>query len=109
MLDFVVPLDNNKIAYVFDMNQIAYDYDLFMQGKYSQFSKNAKKNLSDYYGIHTPEWVYIESFIFPKKYFKQYAEILEMDVIVLQEVGELCNKQDTQKETFINQKQKKDE
>lgn len=109
MLDFVVPLDDNKIAYVFDMNQIAHDYDLFMQGKYSQFSKNAKRNLSDYYGIHTPEWVYIESFIFPKKYFKQYAELLEMDAAVLQEVGELCNKHDDIKETFINQKQKKDE
>lgn len=104
MLDYVVPLDDNKIAYVFDMNQISYDYDVFIAGKYSQFSKNAKKNLSDYYGIHTPEWVYIESFIFPKKYFKQYAELLDMSVASLQEVGELCNKYDLNKETFNQNK-----
>ncbi len=104
MLDFVLPLDDDKIAYVFDLNTIANDYDVFMQGKYSQFSRSAKKHLSDYYGIHTPEWVYIESFIFPKKYFKQYAEILEMDVKYLQEVGELCNRYDSEKETFNNQK-----
>ena len=104
MLDIVLPISSDAIAYAFDMNQMANDYDAFIQGKYSQFSRNARKNLSDYYGIHTPEWVYLESFIFPKKYFKQYADILEVDVKCLQEVGELCDKYDIEKETFTNQK-----
>lgn len=104
MLDFVVPIDENIIAYVFDMNQIASDYDAFIEGRYSQFSRNAKRHLSDYYGIHTPEWVYVESFIFPKKYFKQYAEILEINVKQLEEVGELCNKYNVEKETVNNLK-----
>lgn len=100
MLDYIVPLDSNKVAYIFDMNPVAFDYDTFLNGKYSQFSKNAKRHLSDYYGIHTPEWVYVESFIFPKKYFKQYAEILEVEVSTLQEVGELCDKYNVEKETL---------
>jgi hypothetical protein len=73
---------------------------LFVVGAYSKFSSNGKRFLSDYYGIHTAEWVYIESYIFPKKYFKQYAEILEVDVKILQEVGELCDKYNEEKETF---------
>lgn len=100
MLDYVVPLFDGRVAYVFDMNPVAHDYDLFLEGKYSKFSQNAKRHLSDYYGIHTPEWVYVESFIFPKKYFKQYAELLEVDVKSLQEVGELCDKYNKEKETL---------
>jgi hypothetical protein len=100
MLDYVVPLCDGRIAYIFDMNPVTNDYNLFLQGKYSKFSNNAKMHLSDYYGIHTSEWVYVESFIFPKKYFKQYAEILEVDVKILQDVGELCDKYDKEKETF---------
>jgi hypothetical protein len=100
MLDYVVPLCDNKVAYIFDMNPVAHDYDLFIQGAYSKFSTSAKRHLSDYYGIHTAEWVYIESYIFPKKYFKQYAEILDIDVKLLQEVGELCDKYNEEKETF---------
>jgi hypothetical protein len=109
LFDQVVPLENNMIAYVFDMNPIASDYDLFIKGKYSMLSKNAKRNLSNYYGIHTPEWVYIESFIFPKKYFKHYAKILEIGVEQLEEVGELCDKYNQERETFTNQKQQNDE
>jgi hypothetical protein len=100
MFDYVVPLCDGRIAYIFDMNPVANDYDLFLQGKYSKFSNNAKMHLSDYYGIHTSEWVYVESFIFPKKYFKQYAEILMVEVEMLQEVGELCDKYNKEKETF---------
>lgn len=100
MLDYVVPLCDGRIAYIFDMNPVTNDYNLFLQGKYSQFSNNAKMHMSDYYGIHTSEWVYVESFIFPKKYYKQYAEILEVDVKILQDVGELCDKYNKEKETF---------
>jgi len=100
LLDYVVPLCDGRVAYIFDMNPSAYDYDLFIQGKYSKFSQNAKRHLSDYYGIHTPEWAYVESFIFPKKYFKDYAEMLLIDVATLQEVGELCDKYNKEKETY---------
>lgn len=100
LLDYVVPLCDGKVAYIFDMNPSANDYDIFIQGKYSKFSQNAKRHLSDYYGIHTPEWAYVESFIFPKKYFKDYAEMLSIDVATLQQVGELCDKYNKEKETY---------
>ena len=81
---------------------MAEDYDVFLQGKYSLFSAASKKRLTDYYGTHTPEWVYIESFMFPAKYFKQYANILGIEEDTLREVGELCDRFDPEKETLVH-------
>lgn len=100
MLDHCVPIDDNRILYVFDFNPMAEDYDAFLQGKYSLLSSASKKRLTDYYGTHTPEWVYIESFMFPSKYFKQYANILGIEEDTLKEVGELCDRFDPEKETL---------
>ena len=100
MLDYVQKVDDNHMVYVFDLHTFKNDFDKFLNGKYSTFSQDAKKYISDYYGIHTPEWVYIESFLFPKKYFKSYAEILLVSVNSLEKVGELCNKMNEEKETL---------
>jgi len=99
MLEQIVAIDEKTVIYVFDMNIFAADYDRFVKGKYSTMSVQVKKILTDYYGTHTPEWVYIESFLFPGKYFKQYAEILDIEEQVLKDVGELCDLLDITKET----------
>ena len=98
MLESCVPIDDKYILYVFDFNPMAEDYDAFLKGKYSLFSTASKKRLTDYYGTHTPEWVYIESFMYPAKYFKQYASILGIEEDTLREVGELCDRFDSDKE-----------
>jgi hypothetical protein len=95
-----VPLDNDQIVYIFDFNSMSADYDAFIRGKYSEMSSHAKKILADYYGVHTPEWVYIESFIFPAKYFKQYAQILDVEEDFIRSVGELCDHFDKEKEVL---------
>lgn len=95
-----IVLDDSNIVYVFDMNDFSEDYERVIEGKYSKISREAKKRISDYYGVHTPEWVYIESFLFPSKYFGLYAEILQIEEEKLKEVGELCQKYDPVKETF---------
>jgi hypothetical protein len=98
MLDYCVPVDDNNVVYVFDFNIYRDDFDSFLDGKYSKFSTLAKKLLTNYYGIHTPEWVYVESYVFPEVYFDKYADILEINVEVLKKVGELCDKYDPEKE-----------
>lgn len=100
MLDYVQKVDDNNIAYVFDLHSFGTSFDDFLEGKYSKFGSHAKKLISDYYGIHTPEWIYVESFLFPKKYFKSYAEILLVPVEALQKVGELCDKYNPERETL---------
>lgn len=99
MLDVCIPVDDETVIYVFDFNHMSSDFDEFLNGKYSKLSTNAKKMITDYYGIHTPEWVYIESFMFPAKYYKDYAKILNESVDLLKEVGELCNKYNPDSET----------
>lgn len=102
MLDYCIPQpESNTVVYIFDFNSMAEDFDAFLIGSYSKLSANFKKLLTDYYGTHTPEWVYIESFLYPSKYFKQYASILSMDVDVLKKVGELCDRLDIDKETCV--------
>lgn len=99
MLESCLPLDDDLIVYVFNFNTIAEDFDSFCNAQYSKISQNSKKILSTYYGVHTPEWVYMESYLYPEKYFKIYAEILKVDIDNLKEVGELCEKYDLDKET----------
>lgn len=99
MLETSVPLDDDRIMYVFDLSSVKEDYDAFINGKYSQYSQTSRKILMDYYGVHTPEWVYIESYLFPDKYFKQYAQILDVEESFLKHVGELCDRYDEARET----------
>jgi hypothetical protein len=42
----------------------------------------------------------MHSFLFPNKWFKRYAEILDVPEELLIEVGELCDKPDWKKELF---------
>jgi hypothetical protein len=100
MLDQCIELNNDTILYVFDFNSKAEDFDAFCNGQYSRISSDSKKMLSNYYGIHTPEWVFMESYLYPEKYFKKYAEILSIDIEILKKVGELCEKYDQTKEVY---------
>jgi hypothetical protein len=100
MLDYCLPIDDDTIVYVFDFNTYQDDYDNFLEGKYSKFSKHAKQILGDYYGVHTPEWVFIESYLYPESYFQRYSEILLVDVELLKKVGELCPIFDEEKEKY---------
>lgn len=107
MLDFCEELPEDSIVYVFDMTPVASDYDLFLQGKYSKMSGDAKDKIAHYFGISSPEFVYIESYLYPEKYHRVYAELLGEKLSVIQEVHELCDKYNPDQEhfTFIPEKQ----
>ena len=97
-LEYSYPLNDDTVIYVFNLEMLGDDFDAVIAGRYSKLSNPAKKLLTDYYGVHTPEWVYIESFLFPEKYYKHYAEILNVDEDILRDVGELCEKPNLEKE-----------
>jgi hypothetical protein len=107
LMDSVIVSDE-QIIYIFNFDVPEYreDFDNFINGQYSQFSNNAKKKITDYFGIQSPEWIFIESYIHPKKYFQTYADILEVEVATIQKAGELCDKFNSEKEkctVLINQ------
>lgn len=90
--------DPDVVVVVFDLNCYEHDYDNFLEGKYSELSKTHKKLIRDYFGYNSPEWAYMESFLFPEKYVGTYSELLAVDEIHIKFTGQLCDKPDLEKE-----------
>ncbi len=100
------PLFEEKIEtedyniYVF--NFMTYESDWFnvILGKYSKLSTVLKRAIKVYYGENSSEYKYIESYLFPEKYFETYAKLLNVDVSTLKKIGELCDPCDLDKEAL---------
>jgi len=86
--------------YLFDYSGYQADWFNFIMGKYSKFTNPLKKAIRQYYGEGSTEIKYMESYLYPEKYFDTYARILNVDVQLLKEVGELCDPCDLEKETL---------
>ena len=86
--------------YLFDYSTYRADWFSFIMGKYSKLSTPLKKTIRSYYGENSPEYKYIDSYLYPDKYFSAYAHLLEVDLELLQQVGELCDPCDMEKETL---------
>ena len=67
---------------------------------YICFEDNDKKYLN-YFDDNSANHIYVESYLFPDKFYEQYASILNVDVSLLKTVGELCTKPDLEKETLL--------
>jgi len=93
--------NNEENLYVFDCSSIQEDWDLFLQGKYSKFSEELKYSIIFYYGVDTPEYPYISSFLYPERYHRIYSELLDVDLDVLKDVHELCDKYDKYREKYV--------
>lgn len=91
-------IQNDVNIYVFDLNFYKEDYDNIILGKYSKLTNLVRTTLQNYFGYHTSQWDYIETFLTPLKHFKLYAEMLDVPEKTLQEVGELCAVPDFSKE-----------
>lgn len=95
----VIPIRGYKL-YIFDYQIYKSDWFNFILGKYSKLSNVLKRAIKNYYGDKSSEYKYIETFLYPEKYFNLYAKLLDVDVKVLQETGELCDSCDIEKETL---------
>mgnify|MGYP003704888041 FL=1 len=91
----------DKGIYVFDFEGLSDDWDIFLEGKYSQMSAVHKRKIKNFYGIYSSNFVYVDSFLNPEKYYGIYAELLDVDIELLKKVGELCSKPDLQQESLI--------
>ena len=98
--------EQDKGVYVFDFGKQRDDWDMFLQGKYSKLSNDLKKKIRNFFGINNQG--YIDSFLFPERYFSMYADMLTSsrsehgDMLrLLTEVGELCSTPDLEKENLV--------
>jgi hypothetical protein len=97
---------NNTNLYVFDLEIYKDDWVYFMIGKYSKLSNLLKRIIKNYFGQSSVEYKYIESYLYPDKYFEAYSKLLEIDVDTLKKIGELCDPCDLGKETLKINKEK---
>ena len=88
----------NFNIYVFDLEIHQNDYFNFILGKYSRLSNVTKKAIKDHFGERSAEYRVIESYLYPEKHFENYATLLDIDVEMLKQIGELCDPCDLEKE-----------
>jgi hypothetical protein len=87
-------------AYVFSMEIYEDDFFRVLLGKYSKLSTQMKKNIKQYFGEHSAEYSYIETYLYPEKFYETYSELLDIDVSALKSVRELCDPLDLEKENL---------
>jgi len=95
----VIPIKGYKL-YVFDFQIYKEDWFNFILGKYSKLSNVLKRAIKNYYGDRSSEYKYIETFLFPEKYFSIYAKLLDIEVNLLEQTGELCDAYDINRENL---------
>jgi hypothetical protein len=93
-------VEDNKGVYIFDFNAHAEDWDAIISGKYSKLSSGYKKRVENFYGRTNSNYAYIESYMYPEKYYQMYSEMMQVKESLLKEVGELCSLVDFDKETL---------
>ena len=96
-----IELSETNLLITFDLSDISDNYQLFLKGKYSQMSKDFKYKILNFFDKHSGNYVYVESFLFPEKYFRLYADLLNVSESLLREVGELCSPPNLEKENLI--------
>lgn len=99
LFSHIINIGDYKL-YVFDFEIYQTDWFNFLLGKYSKLSPVLKRAIKTYYGDKSSEYKYIETYLFPEKYFELYAKLLDVSVNTLKELGELCDPCDLEKETL---------
>ena len=91
--------DENNI-YVFNLDIYCNDYFNVIMGKYSRLSNVLKKAIKDFYGEKSSEYSYIQTYLYPEKFYEVYAKLLDVEETTIQKIGELCDPCDLEKETL---------
>jgi len=91
---------NDKYIYLFNYSMHQNDWFNFLMGKYSKLSTQLKRSIKLYYGETSVQYQYMDSYLYPQKYFDKYAELLGIEVKILKKLGELCDSWDVEKETL---------
>tara|TARA_R110000796_G_scaffold63940_5_gene147927 strand:+ start:2953 stop:3531 length:579 start_codon:yes stop_codon:yes gene_type:complete len=97
-----IALENNKHLFVFNFNGLKFDYDNFINGKYSKYSVDSKIKILDFFGTDDKVSEYIQGFLSPESSHEEYAEFLDIDVESLMDVYEICTPPDLEKETLVD-------
>lgn len=92
-------INSKKHGCIFNMEDYKNDYNMFIEGRYSKFSKKTKNKILKYFGNVGQISEYIQSFLKPDAYHKLYADELGVQIKTIEEVYEICSVPDLNKET----------
>lgn len=95
-----VKADSKNSVFTFDFSDLIEDWANFLNGKYSKINLNLKAKILNFFDPQSGNYAYVKSYLYPEKYFDEYAELLNTDAEILKSVGELCTKPDLAKETL---------
>ena len=89
---------DKQSVFVFDFQDFKEDWNYFVNGKYSKLKDSTKERILGFFERYSGNYIYIYSYLYPNNWFERYATILDVDVDLLKEVGELCNIPDLERE-----------
>jgi hypothetical protein len=95
-------LPSKMVAYVFDFSNYAHDYRKICLGKYSELSSEFKFKILKFFNLNPHNHAYVDSYLYPEKYFGLYSDLLNCDMELLIKVGELCSPPDMNEETLLS-------
>lgn len=96
-----ITIDSTTSVFIFNFSDYKSDWDHFVNGHYSKISEKLKRKILNYFNDHSANHVYVESYLYPEKYREDYAKLLAVDISLLEETEELCDKPDQTKETLL--------
>ena len=94
-------VDSTTSVFTFDFSDLKHDWSHFVNGRYSKINETLKRKILNYFDDNSANHIYVESYLFPEKFFEQYASILDVSPDLLRTVGELCTKPDLDKENLL--------
>tara|TARA_Y100000592_G_scaffold93384_1_gene156511 strand:- start:2026 stop:2577 length:552 start_codon:yes stop_codon:yes gene_type:complete len=103
-LDDIIYLSQSKMVCIYDMSKFEEEFIYFIKGEYSKFKHGYKEKVLDFYREDGKKNKYVDSYLFPEAYHKMYAKELDVDLSLIENTFELCNKPDLEKETFYGVK-----
>ena len=93
-----VKADSKTSVFTFDFSDLVEEWANFLNGKYSKINLNLKAKILNFFDPQSGNYQYVKSYLYPEKYFNEYADLLNTDVELLKSVGELCSKPNLNKE-----------
>lgn len=100
LFDCYYDLEDGNGAYIFNFSDYKSDWDCFMNGSYSNFTTKTKDKIIDFFSTNTTNKEHVMSYLYPERFYDNYAELLAVNVKVLKKVGQLCSQPDMYKENL---------
>ena len=87
-LNDYIKLNDTEVLYTFDFSDMETDWMHLINGRYSKMNPTIKRKIRDHFDKNGSNYMYMDSFLFPEKYFNIYSELLGVNEEVLKKYSE---------------------